>query len=433
MFLKDNEAIKNAQKKFDQLTGLKFDWDKFESDAIRGEITIGAGTGWREAYEKALPTLFDMVVESTLENDGARRYSMLETMLLFNDLVMTECYKHWLKDDAVALYKAEHPEMDKKSLSDDPDLGDSNKIDENSLFGDQKFNDSPDIRGAHHGLVDYTGKGKTYSSDMVAFLREYSGRLNAAPASKTQQNEQRYKKGQLSINDMLQLAGEKNPAEGQTLGVDDAKTLASYAKALENVNKSRGWLWIFSMRAHFREKNAIKQIRAVVAKCETPRAELEKMTGVNQDLAFDKEVFQGMLDKSVTMYEEQERIDVLVSKEEEATNRRNKDPKNPEKIAAYEQCRDQTKQAKDAFKEKYNVEYGFAMVHSYMDLKVNMELDPIEQNDPINDNIIGEVELNNNSLHDQLLQDTSDVLNASSSHIEAPTQNVNQKEMDIIK
>ena len=187
------------------------------------------------------------------------------------------------------------------------------------------------------------------------------------------------------------------------------------------------------MRAHFREKNAIKQIRAVVAKCETPLAELEKMTGVNQDLAFDKEVFQGMLDKSVTMYEEQERIDVLVSKEQEATNRRNQDPKNPKKIAAYEQCRDQTKQAKDAFKEKYNVEYAFAIVHSHIDLKVNMELDPIEQNNPINDNIIGEVELNNNSLHDQLLQDTSEVLNASSSHIEAPTQNVNQKEMDIIK
>lgn len=415
MFLKDNESIKNAQKKFDQLTGLKFDWDKFEADAIKGEATVGRGKGWREAYEQALPKLFDMVLESTLDNGGARRYSMLETMLLFNDMVMMECYKHRLDDDA-AVYREENPAIDK-----------------NTLFGDQDFNDTPDLRGAHHGLVDYTGKGKTYGSDMVAFLREYLGRLNAAPASKTQQNEQRYKKGQLSIEDMLQFANEKNPAEGQALGVNDAKTLASYAKALENINKSRGWLWLFSMRAHFREKNAIKQIRAVVAKCETPLAELEEMTGVNQELAFDKEVFQGMLDKSVSMYDEQERIDMLASKEQDALNRRNQDPKNPKKIAAYQQSRDQANQAKDAFEEKYKVAYEFALVHPHIDLQVDMELDPIEQNAPINDNIISEGDLNNNALRDQLLQDTGDVLNASNSRIEAPTQDVNQKEMDIIK
>ena len=62
-----------------------------------------------------------------------------------------------------------------------------------------------------------------------------------------------------------------------------------------------------------------------------------------------------------------------------------------------------------------------------------MELDPIEQNAPINDNIISEGDLNNDFLRDQLMQDTVDVIQTSSSHIEDPVQDANQKNMNIIK
>ena len=325
--LKDNLAYQEAKKNFTEATGLKFDWEKLEKKAIAADAS-DPGYGWLHALDEAVRDLTDLVIETAIENNGKLQQTLDNTLAIFNEKVMKTCFEIDLREDSKAYIEAYEKENNKKFVQFNTISKDSYEI--------QKADLNHEVNPIFSSKIEY-----------YEFL---DSKLNAFPATKVGLFENRYAKGKISIDDMLNFTRDKKPAENETLDIEDAKTLASYAKALENTNKNRSIIsMLFHLPTHFKEKNAIEEIRAMATKSGKTIEELEALAETPNEYIMEQ---KADVEKSATPFIEKYNAQTeLFQAQLESREAGAKNLKDTKMLA-------EIKSKVDALQEAYDRKYG---------------------------------------------------------------------------
>ena len=145
---------------------------------------------------------------------------------------------------------------------------------EDNLMADYRYWDKFHNNGATK-LDPWGGKSR------VELLNMMKGILDNTPTNKMAIAKADLKNGVIDINGMLNFT--RSDAD-KKVTPEKAQTLVSYANALEERNKGRGfWKMLGNLGTHFQEKRAIREMRAAAEKSGISLYELEKSAHKNPD------------------------------------------------------------------------------------------------------------------------------------------------------
>ena len=146
---------------------------------------------------------------------------------------------------------------------------------ENDLMEDYRYWDKFHNNGVTK-LDPWGGK------DRVALLGMLRNVLDSTPANKMAMAAADLKNGAINIDGMLSFT--RSNITDDTVSVEHAQTMVSYAQALADRNKNRSfWKMLGNLGLHFQEKRAIREMRAAAEKSGLSLYELERSAHKNPD------------------------------------------------------------------------------------------------------------------------------------------------------
>lgn len=267
---KDSVNIRNAKRNFEEKTGLRLNWEKFEKEYVKDAVELGR-EGPAYTHEGYFYDFAHQVIETAIEKGSGYNYSLHDLWFIFSEEVMPAYYDHDLTNE-IRSYKLastesgkKNDDLDKSVVLDDGVAVNTEDEKEEKLWAGLAANERYNARAFIDNLGDETQRH---------YYRNYNELIGEMPSNLVGLNEKKYKDGRITLDSMLSDA--KKCAAAPT--AKDGELLATYAKALENTNKNRSWGDVFRHPIiHIREKFAIRNLRAIAAKNEAGKtiAELE--------------------------------------------------------------------------------------------------------------------------------------------------------------